>query len=201
MRNFALVCLIAVFATSSTARAQVIRSNDFLNCLGVSTKITQGQDSVEAVVAGLKYTGIRNIRDDATHSPGLYATYCRVHGKTGVMVDLLPIVDADLNNITDTITEYEAIAACGAMLQAEGPNEPNNFSFTYKGVRCGGNATTWKACAAYQKDLYSAVHGDPKLAGMQVLAQTEPGSEADNQGLQFLTIPGGAGALQPDDTH
>lgn len=191
-----------VLAASSTLAAQPLKANDFLNSLGVTTKLTQGLDNAAQVIAGLEYTGIRNIRDDATHNPRLYATYCGVHGETGAMIDLLPIVDADPNNIPDTLAQYEAIAACGAMLQAEGPNEPNNFPFVYQGEQCGPSGQlTWAPCANYQRDLYAAVHGDPELAGIQVLNQTEVGVMPDNQGLQFLTIPSGAATLQPDGTE
>jgi len=174
-----------------------VRANDFLNSLGVDTHITQGLDSPALVISGLKYTGIRNIRDDATHDTSLYADYCNIHSTTGAMVDLLPIVDSDPNNIQDSLTQYETLAACGAMLAAEGPNEPDNFPFSYNGQICGGSSTTtYVACAAYQSALYAAVHGDSKLAGKSVWAQTEP----DNQGLQYLRIPSGAGALQPSGT-
>jgi hypothetical protein len=52
-----------------------------------------------------------------------------------------------------------------------------------------------------QRDLYRAVKSDPKLAGIPVFASSEAGgSEPNNCGLQFLTIPKGAGTLMPDGT-
>jgi hypothetical protein len=48
---------------------------------------------------------------------------------------------------------------------------------------------------------YSMVHSDPKLAGIAVWDMTEPGAEPDNQGLQFLTVPGGAGTIQAAGTR
>jgi hypothetical protein len=170
-----------------------------LNSLGVDTHIIQGVDSTAQVIAGLKYSGIRNIRDDATHDPAMFANLCNVHAATGAMVDELPIVDSGSNDIQDSLIEYEWLAACGAMLAAEGPNEPNNFNFTYNGTTCS-ISTGFAACAQYQTDLYKAIKNDPKLAGKPVWSVTEPGSEPDNQGLQYLTIPGGAGALQPSGT-
>src|SRR5208282_3156374 len=71
-----------------------IRASDFLNSLGVDTHIIQGVDSTAQVIAGLQYTGIRNIRDDATHDPAMFANLCNVHAATGAMVDELPIVDS-----------------------------------------------------------------------------------------------------------
>jgi hypothetical protein len=193
--KMALICW-SVLIASRVLAAQPIRANDFLNSLGVTTKVTQGLDSEIEVNAGLQYTGIRDIRDDSTHNTSLYATFCDIHRKTRARVDLISIVDADPNNIVDSLAQYEALAACGAMLQAEGPNEPNNFPFTYQGVKCGAEVDSYSSCAAYQKDLYAAVHEDPKLAGKLVADLSEPAAEPDNQGLQFLTIPAGASTLQ-----
>ena len=189
------------FLVASTAfAAQPIRANDFLNSLGVTTKVTQGLDSEFAVNQGLRFTGIRNVRDDATHDTSLYKTFCDIHRETGARVDLISIVDADPNNLADSLVQYEALAACGAMLQVEGPNEPNNFPFMYQGVKCGLGASSYVACAAYQRDLYAAVHQDPKLAGKLVANLSEPAAEPDDQGLQFLTIPMDAATLQPPGT-
>jgi hypothetical protein len=45
------------------------------------------------------------------------------------------------------------------------------------------------------------VKSDPKLAGIPVFASSEAGgAEPNNCGLQFLTIPAGAGTLMPDGT-
>ncbi len=179
--------LLFMASTASAASTSPVKANDFLNSLGIDTHVTQGINSSAEVISGLQYTGIRNIRDDATHDSGLYATYCNIHATTGAMILLIPIVDDDPNNIQDSLTQYEALAACGAMLAAEGPNQPNNFPFTYNGQTCGGpNPPTYAACAAYQKALYAAIHGDAKLGHKAVWAQTEPGAEVDNQGLQFL---------------
>ena len=50
--------------------------------------------------------------------------------------------------------------------------------------------------ALFQKDLYAAVKADAKLARIPVFHSSEAGgSQPDNCGLQFLTIPNGAGKL------
>jgi hypothetical protein len=193
--------LCASDSNDSYEQTLPIKAIDFLSSLGVDTHITQSLDSAGQVISGLQYTGIRNIRDDATHDTALYEEYCNIHSTTGAMVDLLPIVDSDPNNIQDSLVQYEALAACGALLAAEGPNEPDNFPFSYNGQTCGGAAAvTYVSCAAYQSALYTAVHADSKLAGRPVWAQTEPGFEPDNQGLQYLVIPSGTSADQPSGT-
>ena len=43
---------------------------------------------------------------------------------------LLPIN----GDIAASLAEYETLAAAGALLAAEGPNEPNNWHVTYQGA-------------------------------------------------------------------
>jgi hypothetical protein len=205
---------------------QAIRANDFLNTLGAGTHDIQGADTPQSIINGFEYTGIRNGRDDATHNltsasgGASVQDLCNIHLATisananpsGVMYDELPIVDAgsagNTNdaNIADTKAEYEYLAQCpgnsiggGAMLEAEGPNEPNNFNFYYEGTLCSASGS-FLACAQYQEALYAMVKGDPILANYSVAGISEVGAEPDNQGLQFLTIPSGAGTIQPAGT-
>ena len=201
-RNKEILGAVSIWlAISGVVRAQVtpVRANDFLNSLGAGTHIIQGIDAPEQVIAALQYSGLRNIREDATHDPAMHANLCAIHAATGAMVDELPIVDSDPNNIQDSLTQYEALAACGAILAVEGPNEPNNFNFRYLGSTCSVSGS-FGACARYQAALYQAVKADPKLAGVPVWSMTEPAAEPDNQGLQFLTIPASAGTVMPGGT-
>jgi hypothetical protein len=102
-------------------------------------------------------------------------------------------------NIARSLSVYESLAAAGALLAAEGPNEPNNSPVTYGGATSSG--TNFLPVAWFQRDLYRAVKSDPKLAGIPVFASSEAGgAEPNNCGLQFLTIPAGAGGLMPDGT-
>jgi len=56
--------------------------------------------------------------------------------------------------------------------------------------------------ADFQRDLYAAVKAEASLAGIPVFHSSEAGgSEPDNAGLQFLTIPSGAGSVMPDGTQ
>jgi hypothetical protein len=91
------------------------------------------------------------------------------------------------------------LAAEGALLAAEGPNEPNNWHVTYKGASSSNKTSL--PLAQFQADLYTAVKADPKLKGIPVFHSSESGgSQPDNCGMQFLTIPQGAGTLMPDGT-
>ena len=52
--------------------------------------------------------------------------------------------------------------------------------------------------AKFQRDLYNAIKQDSVLKNYPVFGISEVGAETDNTGLQFLTIPPGAGTLMPD---
>jgi hypothetical protein len=173
-----------------------LKANDFLNSIGVDTHIAQGIDNAPQVATSLTYAGIRNIRDDGSTNPATIQAWLNVHAASGAKLSLLPIN----GNIADSISEYEQMAVAGALLAAEGPNEPNNFPVTYNG-QTSGYTTTFMSVAQFQRDLYAAVKADIKLAGIPVFASSEAGgSEPDNVGLQFLTITGGAGSSMPDGT-
>src|SRR5581483_4465266 len=76
----------------------------------------------------------------------------------------------------------------------------NNFPVTYEG---GTSSSTGSfiPVARFQRDLYAAVHAEPALAGIPVFHSSESGgSEPDDVGLQFLTIPPDAGTSMPAGT-
>ncbi len=119
-----------------------------------------------------------------------------VYKSAGVKADILTN-----DNLASTMSIADQLAAAGALLSVEGANEPNNFTVTYDG-QTASSSGTFAPVAALQRDLYAAVKADKALAGIPVFHSSEAGgSEPDNQGLQFLTIPSGAGTLMPDGTH
>jgi hypothetical protein len=178
--------------------ARAIKANDFLDSLGAVTHIIQGIDSPTAVEAGIRYLGIHNIRDDGTTDKKLLDTLCAIHRSTRAMIDEL-----SLSDLAATRAQWDRLAACHALIAAEGPNEPNNFGFSYDGNRCSYEHKfgTFLPCAQFQRALYSMVHRDQKLAGIPVWGMTEIGAEPDNVGLQWLRIPKGSHALMPDGTQ
>jgi hypothetical protein len=171
----------------STVRAA--SSAAFLSSLGVNTHVDQGYNPVP-YIAMLQYTGIRNIRDGSRNMAG----YLMLHARTGVLVD---VGGVDVSGLTATA---KGLAAAEALLSIEGANEPNNFPITYLGQR-GGGALNWAPVAQLQRDLYNAVKSDPVLKRYPVFHVSEAGAETENVGLQFLTIPKGAGTLFPDGTR
>jgi hypothetical protein len=186
---------IAATSAAGEDATTAVKANDFLNSLGACTHITQGEDDPTKIAACLTYTGIRAIRDDGSTNPKTLQSFVAVHRACGAKVVPLPIN----GNIAASLAEYETLAAAGALLAAEGPNEPNNWHVTYHG-KTSSNKTSLPI-AQFQRDLYAAVKTDPKLAGIPVFHSSEAGgSQPDNCGLQYLTIPSGAGALMPDGT-
>jgi hypothetical protein len=188
----ALLCLLGSNAQTQTT---AVRAGDFLNSIGVCTHIAQGVDDPTNIATCLSYAGIRNLRDDGSTRAATIQGWINVHQTSGARVCLLPMN----GNIARTLSAYEQLAAAGALLAAEGPNEPNNFPVTYGGAKSSG--TNFLPVAWFQRDLHRAVKSDRKLAGIPVFASSEAGgAEPNNCGLQFLAIPGAAGTLMPEGT-
>jgi hypothetical protein len=190
--TLAFLCISVV---KSSAETIAVSAADFLNSIGVCTHIAQGIDNPTNVATCLTYAGIRNIRDDGTTRPATIDGWIYVHNASGAKACLLPVN----GSVAKSISTYEQLAAAGALLAVEGPNEPNNFPVRYEGVK--SSKTNSLPVARFQRDLYQAVKADPKLTGIPVFASSEAGgSEPNNCGLQFLKIPEGSGTLMPDGT-
>jgi hypothetical protein len=166
-----------------------VSADTFLSSLGVNTHVSQGVSGA-SYFAPLRYLGVRNIRDGAGHWP----QFQLIHRQTGVRLAMIC-----QGNLEGSIATGKALAASGALMAFEGPNEPNNEPIVYKG-QTGGGMGSWAPVAQFQEALYRAIKSDPELRVYPVFAVSEAGAETDNVGLQFLTIPLGAGAAFPDGT-
>ncbi|HEY4116647.1 MAG TPA: hypothetical protein VGM56_02275 [Byssovorax sp.] len=176
-----------------TGRA-AIAAVDFLGSIGVCTHVGQGVDAPDASATAIAFAGIRALRDDGR--PEHVQDWVSMHASSGVRVALLTNQD-----VAGTVAMAKSLAAAGALLAVEGPNEPNNFPVTYGGAT-SDYATTFVPVANLQRDLYAAVKAEPSLAGIPVFHASEAGgSEPDDVGLQFLTIPAGANIAMPDGTQ
>jgi hypothetical protein len=155
----AAVCIFVSTAGAGAHAAAAVRATDFLNSIGVNVHISQGVDSTQRVIPALSYIGARNIRD-AARIPSLLIS---LYQATGAKVCMLPWG----SDIATTISQLEQLAAAGALLAAEGPNEPNNFPVTYGGNTSGYNST-FMPVALFQRDLYRTVKSDAKLQGIPI---------------------------------
>ena len=175
---------------SSDSGVASVSADVFLSSLGVDIHVDQGVSGA-SYIAPLRYFGVRNVRDNGRNS----SQFQLIHQQTGVRLDLVGVGDLE-----DTISTGKALAASGALMAFEGPNEPNNWPITYNG-QSGGGMGSWAPVAQFQEALYRAVKLDPNLQKYPVFAVSEAGAEIDNVGLQFLTIPTGADATFPDGTR
>lgn len=211
MVEFAIGTLIFAFAECAYADQQnstgvtAVSCDTFLSSLGVNTHVDQGYNPGSYVLP-LRYLGVRNVRDSVRNLSG----HLMLHALTSVRFDLL---GTDLRALT---AAANTLARAGALLSVEGPNEPNNFPIFYNGQQGGGMAVgglpgwlpgwlpvwaSWIPVAQFQKDLYRAVKNDAQLSRYPVFHVSEGGAEVDDVGLQFLTIPTGAGTKLPDGTQ
>ncbi|MEM5832373.1 MAG: Ig-like domain-containing protein [Candidatus Aenigmatarchaeota archaeon] len=167
------------------------RACDFLNSIGVNTSISTRGEVLEKTIECIKYTGIRWIRGMAS-----LEDMKRLNRETGVKFTL-PLIQ-DINKLIKIARELDRE---GILLAFEGPNEPNNWGFTYRGEPGGGNAPTWIPIAKFQRDMYNFIKTDPILKRYPVWNLSESGAQVDNVGLQFLRIPEGAGTIMPEGTQ
>jgi hypothetical protein len=185
------------------AATAAIPAADFLDSIGVVTTFPDRGQPLPKTVEMIKYAGIRWVRGGieglSDRGPTTVQTYLDLRRETGVRFSWgLVSGGIDLEKLLRTARQ---LAAADALLAFEGNNEPNNWGVTYRGEQGGGRAPSWLAVAKLQRDLYGAVKGDPLLKKYPVWSISEGGAEVDNVGLQFLTIPAGAGTLLPEGTR
>lgn len=174
----------------------------FLNSIGVVSTFPDRGQPLAKTVQMVKYGGFRWVRGGieglTPAGPTTIQTYLDLNRQTGVRFSWgLVSSGIDLKKLIETARH---LAKADALLAFEGNNEPNNWGVTYQGKQGGGRAPSWLAVAKLQRDLYNAVQGDPVLKKYPVWSISEGGAEVDNVGLQFLTIPRGAGCLMPEGT-
>ena len=188
----------AFAVTEETVKA--VPANDFLNSIGANSAIYRRGENLDKTIECCQYAGIRWIRMDEVNPEQIKLLY----EKGGVKVSCSlgsanQSKDYDLDGFVNRLREAQK---SGALIAVEGLNEPNNWGVRYQGENGGGaNAKTWLPVAKLHRDLYQAVKSDPDLKKLPVWATTETGAQPDNCGMQFLTIPQGAGTLMPDGTQ
>jgi hypothetical protein len=189
----------AAGASPSDDRIQphtAVSVSDLLSSIGACSSITGRGETLAGTIDALNYTGIRFIRcglEDRISVDDMID----LHNRTGAKIAYgLLSGGTDLDRL---IREAKQLASAGALLAVEGNNEPNNWGIRYQGEAGGGNRS-WLSVAKLQRDLCRAVKSDPVLKNCPVWSITESGAETDNVGLQFLTIPPGAGTLMPEGT-
>lgn len=178
------------------AKVAAIPAGNFLSSLGVCSAISRRGETLENTMNAVKYLGVRWIRA-GYESDIPVEDLIELHRKTGVKFSYGLMSGG--TDIPRLLRGARQLAQADALIALEGNNEPNNWGITYHGDT-GGRDLSWLPVAKLQRDLYRAVKSDPLLKKYPVWSITESGAETDNVGLQFLTIPRGAGCLMPDGT-
>jgi hypothetical protein len=194
--------VLGLAPAAEAAAATAVPATDFLNSIGVVTTFPDRGQPLPRTIQMVKFAGFHWVRGGieglTAHGPTTLQTYLDLHQQTGVRFSWgLVSGGTDLKKLLETARE---LAKADALLAFEGNNEPNNWGVTYQGKQGGGRAPSWLAVAALQRDLCNAVRSDPVLKKVPVWSISEGGAEVDNVGLQFLTIPRGAGTLMPEGT-
>ena len=186
-----------LYNTRTTASATTaIPVYDFLNSIGVVSSISRRGENLTNTINATKYTGIRWFRVGYEGDIPV-SDLVELHRQTKVRFSYgLLSGGTDIPRLLEGAKQLETV---GALIAIEGNNEPNNWGIIYHGEP-GGRDLSWIPVAKLQRDLYSAVKSDPQLKDCPVWTISEPGAQADNCGLQFLTIPEGAGTLMPAGT-
>lgn len=200
-RGLSLACVFVTgLSTPWLARpGQVVAipAADFLNSLGVCSAVSRRGETLTSTAAAVRYLGIRWIR--AGYESDIPVTdLIELHRQTGVRFSYGLMSGG--TDIPRLLAGARQLASAGALIAIEGNNEPNNWGVTYDGQR-GGRTNTWLPVAKLQRDLYETAKSDPLLKEYPVWHLSESGAQEDNVGLQFLTIPAGAGTLMPDGTR
>jgi hypothetical protein len=197
--------LVGLMLAPPPARAGEVpaaATSDFLDTIGVVTTFPDRGQPLDKTIEMLKYGGFRWVRAGieglSEDGPTTIETFLDLHRATGVKLSWGLVSGG--TDIDKLISSARVLADAGALLAIEGNNEPNNWGVTYQGEQGGGLEHSWLPVAKLHRDLYRAVKSDPVLAEYPVWSLSEPGAQTDNVGLQFLTIPPGAGTLMPDGT-
>ena len=200
-RLICLCCLLVAGLSEppliGAAETVAVKADDFLSSIGVCSAVSRRGENLASSIDVARYLGLRWLR--AGYESGIpIADLIALHRQVGVRFSYgLMSGGNDLARLLDGARQ---LASAGALIALEGNNEPNNWGITYEGQR-GGGTNTWLPVAKLQRDLYRAVKNDPVLRNYPVWSPSESGAEADNVGLQFLTIPSAASTLMPEGTR
>jgi hypothetical protein len=175
------------------------RASDFLGALGVNIHLSQGAIHATTVISDMAYLGLTKVRDGG---PGLNISKSVIaaFGKLANASLKLDWVEGGLPGVAVARIKSFLRAYPGSLVAVEGPNEVNNFAFTFRGL------TGAAAAVAYQRVLYNLVHvrafpaaipvlnftDNPVTAGLSDAANGHPYPKSGAQPLATLMATYGA---------
>ncbi|HBO46060.1 MAG TPA: glycosyl hydrolase [Planctomycetaceae bacterium] len=184
-------------ARAGASGTTAVVANEFLRSLGACSAISRRGEKLASTIEAVKYLGLRWLRVGYESNIPV-ADLIELHDQTGVCFSYGLMSGG--TDIARLLAGARELASADALIALEGNNEPNNWGVKYQD-EAGGRDLSWLPVAKLQRDLYAAVKNDRVLAEYPVWSISENGAEIDNVGLQFLTIPDGAGCLMPDGTR
>jgi hypothetical protein len=142
------------------------RAADFIGAIGVNIHPTQAGYGVADIASDMAYLGLDSVRTQAIgpNTPkSVTAAYAKL-ADAGLTFDFITG-----GAVAPTLAALKAFekAHPGAVASIEGPNEVNNFPFSYKGL------TGTAAAVAYMKALYAAARASPALSAIPILDFTD----------------------------
>lgn len=183
------------YVVSSEEVYTAVPANRFLESIGVNSSIDERGESLEKTLECMQYIGARWIRSGYGAKGFDSFDYLIDNGNIKFSMS----VGTGQSAIDAPIEAAVYLKSRNALIAMEGANEPNNWTIYYDG-EAGGGQFSWIPVAKLHRDFYAAIKATPELADVDVWSLTEAGGETDNVGLQFLTIPEGAGCLMPAGT-
>ena len=172
-----------------------VPANDFLGSIGVNSSIDTRGEVLEKTLECMQYIGARWIRSG--YGARGFSSFDYLIENGGIKFSIS--VGTGTSAIDTPLEGARYLKQKDALIAMEGCNEPNNWTIYYDG-EAGGGSGTWMPVAKLHRDFYAAIKADPILKDVDVWTLTEAGAETDNVGLQYLTIPPGAGCLLPAGT-
>jgi hypothetical protein len=195
--SFLFVTAVQTRAAANSTATVAVGTDDFLGSIGVCSAVSRRGERLTNSIEAVRYAGFRWIR--AGYESGIpISDLIELHKQTGVRFSYGLMSGG--TDVARLLSGARQLASAGALIALEGNNEPNNWGISYHGER-GGGTNTWLPVAKLQRDLYRAVKSDPVLQEYPVWSLSEGGAQADNVGLQFLTIPQEAATLMPPGTQ
>lgn len=177
----------------------LMRSLDFIDTIGVNAPVPYtdgGYANIPNIIADMNFLGIRHIRSFISNGAGGSAPLSSFETLAAAGIKFCASTYAGGAQTTGTLATTIALIASlntnnpGGVVLVEGPNEINNGPISFNGI--GGQ----QGAVNLQQALYTSVHSNASLAGVQVVYFT--GYAFDNsytgvggiQGPNPFTNPG-----------
>ncbi len=142
MSTSAVSTLLSLERMSADA-APAVPASTFLDSIGTLSAISVRGETLQKTVECTKYLGVRWLRAGIEGNIPLQH-YVQLHEQAGVRFSWgFGSGSADLPKLIETA---RPLAAIGALLALEGPNEPNNWGISYQG-EIGGKNGSWRSVA------------------------------------------------------